>query len=1040
MAKPPKTLTAFGKDLVALLEQAGKLSIREYADQANVNYKYVNQLRTVSTRQPGKLYPNLLKPFVQLKVIDLADSHQLSLRHRNKPLSIVECQELFPDIPEQKLAESIRQVLESKDRHDTIIRTVVPPRITYSPIYRRVFVGRKIELGQLRSAFDSAVSGQGSLVMVVGEPGIGKTVLCEQLVAYVSSLGGKSLVGHCYSERSLSRPYLAFIEVLRSHVQARGVSQLRKELGSGAANLCRIVPEITEKLKVRPRPKRDPEEERYRLMEAVTHFLGNIAAVQPLLVVLEDLHNADKDTLEMLTHVSRSLASTRLLIVGTYRDVEVDRSHPLSETLAELRRLPVFERVPLKGLDADVVKRMLSAITGKEMSVSLAEAIHKQTEGNPLFVQEVIRDLVEEGLISPQGDIGQPSKDISIEMRIPDSLKDVIGRRLSRLSEPCNNVLATASVIGRDFRLEVLQRVSGMTDEELFKALEEALKAAVIIEEKTGALATVDYSFAHAFFRQTLYEEIIVPRRIRLHRQIAQALDEVYVGHPEEYAAELAEHLSYSSDPVDLARAIRYGEIAAQQAIDIYAYWEAIRLLEQALKVQKTIAPDDKAKRCDLLLALGDARDYAGEYRHVLDEEAPQALLLAEAVGDHQRAVRVGRLAMTSLTHYGAGPAAQTPEGIRWTDIVDRYAAPGTIERVWADIYLAARKTGARELADGLRLYHRCSEIALELGDTDAYLASAGAYVWACPPFPEYIEEARRLADQITQLWDQSGRGHYAAFAKYYLSSFFLGLGERTHAEDLMRELAELSKRTGTQYTRLTSLVGEACFHTMDGRFEDALETVQSIFRTGEEMNARPRANEVANFSNLMLRIYLGEIVQPITGVYRFYRVVGRAHAGDHARALTMLDSLVEEYAALPERVKDYFPIMMLYLETALVTKHLPATETFYAFLCDTPFKTTGFMFPTCVARHLGAAAASLGRPEEARKHYQEAIKVCTDIRFRPELALTSLQLAELLLEHYPDEKKDALEHLEFAINEFREMKMQPSLERALRRKEILGA
>jgi predicted ATPase len=170
-------------------------------------------------------------------------------------------------------------------------RTGIPQPVVQSPYYRRVFVGRETELGELRSAFDNAILGQGSLVMVVGEPGIGKTVLCEQLAAYVSSLGGKSQVGHCYSERSLSLPYLAFVEVLRSYVQAQDVSELRKELRSGAADLGRIVPEIKEKLKVHPRPKRDPEEERYRLMEAVTQFLGSIATVQPLLIVLEDLHN-----------------------------------------------------------------------------------------------------------------------------------------------------------------------------------------------------------------------------------------------------------------------------------------------------------------------------------------------------------------------------------------------------------------------------------------------------------------------------------------------------------------------------------------------------------------------------------------------------------------------------------------------------------------------------------------------------------------------------------------------------------------------------
>jgi serine/threonine protein kinase/ribosomal protein L40E len=232
-----------------------------------------------------------------------------------------------------------------------------------NPIYRRVFVGREPELKHLQSAFDGAMSGQGALMMVMGEPGIGKTALCEQLSTYVTLRGGKTLLGHCYEEGSLSLPYLAFVEAMRSYVLSREVKDLREELGTGATDVARIVSEISEKLKVKPRPQKDPEEERYRLMQAVTTFLTNAAAVQPLLIVLEDLHDADKGTLDMLTHVSRHFTGARLLMVGTYRDVEVDRTHPLSAALADLRRVATYGRVILRGLNADEVRRMLESIT-----------------------------------------------------------------------------------------------------------------------------------------------------------------------------------------------------------------------------------------------------------------------------------------------------------------------------------------------------------------------------------------------------------------------------------------------------------------------------------------------------------------------------------------------------------------------------------------------------------------------------------------------------------------------------------------------------
>ena len=273
--------------------------------------------------------------------------------------------QLLEKDPDKRPA-SAKLVLQALDSIGAGTATKEPTRdsaaAAENPLYRRVFVGREAELKQLQSAFDGAMSGQGALMMVLGEPGIGKTALCEQLATYVTLRGGRTLVGHCYEEGSLSLPYLAFVEAMRSYVLDRNPSDLRKELGTGAVDIARIVSEIRERLKIKLQPQKDREEERYRLLQAVITFLGNAANVQPLLVILEDLHDADKGTLDMLTHLSRHLAGTRLLIVGTYRDVEVDRTHPLSATLAELRRGSSFGRIVLRGLNADEVKRMLDSI------------------------------------------------------------------------------------------------------------------------------------------------------------------------------------------------------------------------------------------------------------------------------------------------------------------------------------------------------------------------------------------------------------------------------------------------------------------------------------------------------------------------------------------------------------------------------------------------------------------------------------------------------------------------------------------------------
>jgi tetratricopeptide (TPR) repeat protein len=931
------------------------------------------------------------------------------------------------------------------------LSTEQPKALAENPLYRRVFVGREAELRQLQSAFDAAASGQGSLTMVVGEPGIGKTALCEQLATYVALRGGRALVGHCYEQGSLSLPYLAFVEALRPYAQACDVNLLREELGPGAADVVRIVSEIRERLRVEPRPKGDPEEERYRLLQAVSDFLGSAAATKPLLIVLEDLHSADRGTLEMLEHVARNVGDRRLLLVGTYRDIEVDRTHPLSAALAELRRLPHLGRVLLRGLNADEVRRMLSGIAGQAVPWGLAEAVHRQTEGNPLFVQEVIRYLAEEGIIDRERGRWRARSDTPVEMRIPDGLRDVIGKRLSRLSESCNKVLSVAAVIGRDFQMEVLQKVAGMSDDEIFGALEEARKAAVI-EERTGVGAKVSYRFAHAFFRQTLYEETIAPRRIRLHQQVARALEEIYKNKLEQHAAELAEHFSYSSDRADLEKAVSYGEMAARRATDVYSYGEAVRLLEQALKVQEVLNPGEKLKRCDLLLALGWARFYNHEYQHIMDNEAPAALALAEGAGDTGRACQACLLASFAISGIGAGAAYGTAEAARWIEAFDRYAPPDTIERAWADQALGGRKIAASDIAGAWPLFRQSMLLARKLGDASAFVNCGGDYLWYCPPSAEYVEEARPIASEMRQVWLKADP-FSMAWGMESVGSFFLRLGDRREGEEIHRDeigSARLATMPARQYY-LPYL--RACYYIMDGQLEEAAKCYDDVLRFGPETGAPLMAAVYAVWIGTRLGGYLGwgweglrrleEFAQaagvsvPVPAPARAYHLVC---GGDKEETATILDDVADHYAVEPERTRHTFGAMVLLLETAVLAKHTRAAEILFNLLAGAVYKTTGTQIATCVGRHLGGAAALLGRHKEARKHYQEAIKVCTGMKFRPELALTRLQLAELLLEHYPKKRAEVVEHLDFAIAEFRDMKMRPWLERALRHKEILKA
>jgi serine/threonine protein kinase/tetratricopeptide (TPR) repeat protein len=920
---------------------------------------------------------------------------------------------------------------------------------TENPLYRRVFVGREPELKELQSAFDGAISGQGALMMVTGEPGIGKTSLCEQLSTYVTLRGGRTLVGHCYEAGSLSLPYLAFVEALRSYVLSRDPKDLKEELGSGAADVARIVSEIRERLKIKLRTQKDAEEERYRLLQGVSEFLSNAASVQPMLIVLEDLHDADKGTLEMLTHVSRNLAGARLLIVGTYRDVEVDRSHPLSAALAELRRVSTYGRVQLRGLNADEVRRMMETICGHAVPWSLAEAVHRQTEGNPLFVQEVVRYLAEDGLIARKEGQWRPTKDTPLEMSIPEGLRDVIGKRLSLLTPECNQLLSVASVIGREFALETLKAVAGIDEDIFVSALKEAVRLSVLEERSQRSL--VRYRFTHAFFRQTLHDEIIAPQRLKLHRQVAHALETLYAKRPKEHAAELAEHFSHSTDTTDLMKAVEYGEIAAQRATNVYAYGEGVRLLEQAIKVQEVLDPEDKAKKCDLLLALGDALILAGEQKRVIEIEAPQALALAEAIADNTRASRACLRAMGALAVYGS-QLMVSPEAAEWAARADSYAEPETIERAWADAILGFIKvSGVSSSPGGCALLNGALDLARRLGDPEAYWWIASSWL-SFLSAPQHCDERLRLAEELAGQ-SRAGVGVLIlSFALWNIVDVFLEFGMRRRAEDIMAEMKTLAERSGQPNMLVLSMLNDATMAIWDGHLEEAVTIRRRAVARAEELNIFEFAAIWASFV-IRARVHLGDADRALERVLRDSRNVSQhlgavllilfclGHLGRYAEVSAMLEQMVMTRAGIgsaEDETGSWLDVTLL--QAAVLAEHRQAAELLLRRLAGSRYRTSGFGLTTCTGRHLGAAAALLGKPDEARTYYRKAITDCTEMKFRPELALTRLQLAELLLEHYPTEKKEALEHLDFSIKEFQDMKMHPSLERALKHKEIVGA
>ena len=910
--------------------------------------------------------------------------------------------------------------------------------------HRRPVVGREPELRQLRGAFDAAAAGHGALVLVVGEPGIGKTTVCEHLAAYAAAQGGQVLTGHCYEEGALSLPYLPFVEALRTHVLARESEPLRAELGETAPDIVRILPELRGRIDTEPAPPGDPEYDRYRLLQSVVGFFCTIAAAAPLLLVLEDLHDADRGTLDLLIHLARQLSDARLLVVGTYRDVEVDRAHPLSGALAELRRAADFERLALRGLSPDEVQRMMERLADRDLPRGLAGAVHRQTEGNPLFIQEVLRFL------SDAGRLGRTGEADLLAVAIPEGLRDVIGKRLSRLSADCNRVLAVAAVVGREFDLATLEAVASIDEEGLLVALEEAVRAAVL--EEQARPGEVRYRFAHAFVRQTLYEELIAPRRLRLHQQVARALEARHARRLDEHVAELAEHFAHSTDPADLEKAVDYGERAAERASSVYAYGEAVRLLEQALQVQEVLDPDDRARRCDLLLRLGEALLPTGEPKRVIDVVAPAAFEVAESLEDHARASRACQLALMALINYGWAAMIASPEYRLWTERADRHAAPDSIDRVQADIALSDVALAHGDILEVWPLRSRALDLARHLGDPETLFAAA--YEIINSPAPLFENERLGLVEEFIARPREGVSARTLARLLWRSGLVLLSWGDRERAEVLWRQVADLAERTRNAYVLLLPMIIEGRLAALDGELERALATLERLADRSEELGSAVIGRSVSLMFGRLPRLYLGHALpapaaepadaSPLQAGFRWTGLLDHARAtamaGRRGEASALLGDFLAEHAPRFAEGNTYPFVVVGALEVAALTGDIDAVRELVPAAARLAQRATLDMVDeTCPARHLGAAAALLGDRTGARASYAQALELTERIRYRPEIALIRLQLAELLHDGSSADRAEAREHLTFAIGELQEMKMRPALERALRLRDRAG-
>jgi predicted ATPase/KaiC/GvpD/RAD55 family RecA-like ATPase len=689
-------------------------------------------------------------------------------------------------------------------------------------------IDRAEEMKLLKEAADKAVAGEGGVVFLYGEAGIGKTRLTRELGAYARLRGMQVLYGRCPALFRMNGvpPYILWSEVIKDYLHSCTSEQLYKVIGLYPGELFKLVPEIKQELKVFSESSPiSPESGRDRLFEAVSQFVTNISREAPLLVILDDLQWTDQTSLLLLHYLARGVYREPLLLLGAYRDTDIDEKHPLTPVLTELNRERFLQSAQLKRMSIDDASEMIKRILEQDdVPREFCELVYEKTRGNPFFAEEVIKSLKEEGIIYPEEN-KWGIKDIS-KIEFPKTVRSVIKARIGRLDDECQNVLTLASFIGNDFTVEAMSAVTGIEESKLLELMDRMFKTGLIEERVIRGEGTC--SFADILIRDVAYEEVSPLKRKKLHGVVGCALEKVYAKKIDEHFGELAFHFLESGDR---DKALDYFLKAGEKATKIYANGEAASYFESALRLleEKEGGTQEKAK---VLEMLGDIKSIIGEYDACI-KSWNDALLLWTQLNEKDKIARLHRIMASALwnkmgkteeaKHHHDKALKILESEAESVELANLYEDIGRMMwrtgdlatgRSWAEKALElAKKLGAREVIASayldlgiISLYAgdwkrsvEYNERALKIALDNGYMESAlRAYInlpQALPPeeyerILEYQEKGYELAKKVGDILHQSWIG-------ITLAGTYIGMGNVGKAMLLVEESAALDRKAG---------------------------------------------------------------------------------------------------------------------------------------------------------------------------------------------------------------------------------------------------
>ncbi len=857
-------------------------------------------------------------------------------------------------------------------------------------------LGRETELAELerwtRGAAEEADARGERLMLLGGDPGVGKTRLLAEVASRAHAAGTLVLAGRATDENLV--PFQPFLEALGGYVETVSLPELRAVASRTGSELSRLIPELRRRLPELPPPEEgDSDTERYRLFEAVVDLLRELSASAPVLIVLDDLHGADRPTLMLLRHLARASRSGSVSILGAYRTTE-RWSEGFGPALAGLRHERLLRQLDIQGLPEREAQRLVSLRVGRPPSAEFSRALYQETEGNPFFIEEIVRHLTDAGIEAHTAGAHELH-----EIGLPDDVREVISRRLDRLSEDAVETMRVASVIGRDFGALLLERVLGLDEERFLGSLEESLNAKLVAEHPS---IPDRYSFAHALIRETLYGSMSSERRARLHRRVGLALEG---DDSEAHTNELALHFTRAAQAQDAERAIRYAVQAGEQAAAMLAHDQAAEHYENALSVLQRFAPGERRRRCQLLLELGEARVRSGERPRAFGVFREAATLAAE-FGDSDSLARAA---------IGASRRFVQPPGIVDDELIallqqalDQTPSEPSVTRVRLLSCLSAALYFSERRQEMRRLSAEATVIAAELGDLRGLALAAAARrraYWG----PGHLE--RRLADstQLLRTAREAGDLELTLQGHAWLVVDLLETGDRSAVDAQIEAFMAGASDLREPLFEWQITVWQAMRALLAGRLDGAerLATEALSFGVRSEGVTAPQYYAIQIIAIRREQLRIGELESSARGLgeANLNRVAWRAglamllaETGREREARAELDRLaVDGFADIP-RDGDWLMTVTLLADAAVALQDAERARRLYELLIPQQGATVvvglGAVCLGSTARYLGRLATTMDDRDRARAHLELAQRSNKGLRAPAELAHTWLDYA----------------------------------------------